>query len=98
MQLGGTGVGGEGGFVGRLLSYLASGFKGLSVYTGDFLFLCADGRIFLYFFEHYPLGHFGDRLGSDNETGGDRLADMDGHSPDLKETPARRRDHKHQHF
>lgn len=41
---------GGGGFLGRLLSYLASGFKGLCVYTGDFLFLCADGRIFLYFF------------------------------------------------
>lgn len=56
------------------------------------------GGFFFIFFEHYPLGQFGDRLGSDNETGGDRLADMDGHSPDLKKTPARSCDHKYQHF
>lgn len=74
----------EGGFLARLFSYLAPRIKGLGVYTGDFLFLCTDGWIFIYFFERYPLGGFGDRLGSDNETGRDGLADTDGRTPDLE--------------
>lgn len=67
-----------------MFRYLALRIKGLGVYIGDFLFLCTNGWIFIYFFERYSPGGFGDRLGSDNETGRDGLADTDGRTPDLE--------------